>query len=321
MEEDQPEQDRLFEEAMDLIIRFQNDPSNPLVRDMIRQWHARGADYEAAWAEVSEIHGMTGKVVSERRAVSGKKRPLQNRRIFMVGAALMGVGAVGSRYIDTPEFLIRAGADYTTKAAETRNIILPDGTFATLGPDSAMSMQFDRDHRLVRILAGMAFFDAVQPAPQPLRVSTYELVTTTREASFEISAETQFSSVNVESGSLTVNVLQNDTTPELKLETGEWLRTDRDAQSFQRGAMAAGKTASWRKGQIFAENETVASIVNKIARWQAGRILIVEPGFGRNRVSGVFDVSSPVRALEAVVHPFGGRVYNVSQYLTLITAG
>ncbi len=59
--------DKLFEEALDLIIRVQGDPSNPVARELVQRWRARSAEHEAAWAEVAEIHGMAGQVLEDRR--------------------------------------------------------------------------------------------------------------------------------------------------------------------------------------------------------------------------------------------------------------
>ena len=41
-----PDLDRLLDEAIDLVIRLQNDPDNPVALEMIRAWRARGAVHE-----------------------------------------------------------------------------------------------------------------------------------------------------------------------------------------------------------------------------------------------------------------------------------
>lgn len=55
---------RLFREAADLAIRLQNDPSNAISVDMVRNWVARGPLHAATWARVMEIHGMTGDILA-----------------------------------------------------------------------------------------------------------------------------------------------------------------------------------------------------------------------------------------------------------------
>jgi transmembrane sensor len=70
MTEAPAEDRRLFREAADIAIRLQNDPANPVSIDMARRWVSRSARHEAAWARVAAIHGMTGKILTEQRAVT-----------------------------------------------------------------------------------------------------------------------------------------------------------------------------------------------------------------------------------------------------------
>ena len=44
-----PDQDRLLDEAIDLLIRQQNDPENPVAAEMIRAWRFYLAYSEAGF--------------------------------------------------------------------------------------------------------------------------------------------------------------------------------------------------------------------------------------------------------------------------------
>ena len=88
---------------------------------------------------------------------------------------------------------------------------------------------------------------------------------------------------------------------------------------MERGKRDASQIAAWRDGMIVAERETVSAVVAKIARWHRGRIMIAGPNFGSRRISGVFDLHDPVAALEAVVHPHGGKVRQISPWLTVVS--
>jgi transmembrane sensor len=46
-----PDDETLFREAMDLVIRLQNDPYNEISHDLIRLWRQRGPAYERVWQE------------------------------------------------------------------------------------------------------------------------------------------------------------------------------------------------------------------------------------------------------------------------------
>lgn len=104
-----------------------------------------------------------------------------------------------------------------------------------------------------------------------------------------------------------------------KLTAGEWVTLDSATSAIERGSREASQIASWRDNLIVAEKEAISTLVVRIGRWFPGRIIIVDPFIGSKRVSGIYDLNNPKRALEAVVHPAGAHVRQVSSYLTVIS--
>jgi transmembrane sensor len=68
-----------------------------------------------------------------------------------------------------------------------------------------------------------------------------------------------------------------------------------------------------------ADKEAVSTLIARIGRWIPGRIVIADPFIGSQRVSGIYDLNDPKRALEAVVQPTGAQVRQVSSFLTIIS--
>jgi transmembrane sensor len=60
-------------------------------------------------------------------------------------------------------------------------------------------------------------------------------------------------------------------------------------------------------------------MVAKISRWLPGRVVMADPSLGSREVSGVFDLSNPSRALEAVVSPFGAKLRHIGSMMTVIS--
>lgn len=314
--EEQLKADRLFEEALDLIIRFQEDPRNPVANELISRWRARGPDHEAAWAEVAEIHGMTGRIIDDRRRAERDGKGISRRNVIMGSAA--GLVAAGTGTLFGPDLLLHARADHATTTAELRRIELSDGSFVTLGPDSAVSKRFTSGARAVELLSGMAFFDVSPDAARPFHVSAHELTITVLGTAFDISQDAGAMSVSVEHGTVEVAFAAATMRREV-LSAGEWMTLDTRSLLIERGNRDSGLIASWRDGMIVAERETVASVAARIARWHRGRVIVADPRFGNRRISGVFDVRNPVSALEAVVHLHGGTVRQLSPWLTIIS--
>jgi transmembrane sensor len=316
MTDEMPDDDRFFMEATDLMIRLKNDPNNPVPRRMIREWRSRSPKHECIWTEVAEIHGMMVKIITDERDAGNEAAAGITRRSLVI-AGLVGAGAAAG-YAALPGLLVDARADYLTGTGQVRRVDLADGSVATMGPDTALAVEFSEEQRSIRLLQGMAFFDVESNPARPFRVSVGQLVTTALGTAFEVSDGAGYRSVSVDRG--TVEVTSTAADIEIaRLSAGQWLAFDQRDGTSKRGTRGPDQIAAWRTGQLFAEDEPVSSMISKISRWQPGRTVVVDPGLGIQRVSGVFDVSDPPRALGALVHPFGGRVRMIGSYLTLIS--
>jgi len=313
------EQERLFEEATDLIIRLQNDPASPVALEMVSQWRARSAAHEAAWSEAAEIYGMAGSALKRARAVAKRdKRGGPTRRSvilgFGVGAAALAVGREA-----LPWAILQARADHITGTAEIRRFDLPDGSKMTLGPDSAVALSFSPTQRRVELLAGMSYFDVASPAQQALEIIAGETAASSADGGFDISIDGSVVSFGVERGSVRVAMPESPMRFDETMRAGHWLSVGSSVNDIAQGVRDASEIAAWREGRIVADHETVAAVVSRIARWLPGRVIIGAPGISDRRVNGVFDLTRPLAALEAVVHPFGGKVRQASSFLTVIT--
>ncbi|KRB62038.1 iron dicitrate transport regulator FecR [Rhizobium sp. Root708] len=319
MNEATPDQDRLLDEAIDLIIRHQNDPDNPVALEMIRAWRARSPDNEEAWQRVSKIHGASGLILSERRKIERREGLGLTRRNFMVGGlATLGFGA--ATYSFGPSLLLRTRADYMTAKGEIRRIDLPDGSGATLGPESAIALNFGAEARTVDLLAGMSFFEVASDASRPFSVLSDSMRATALGTAFDVSEDAGVFSVGVDHGLVDVRAAAGAPESIASLTARQWMTIDPVSGDIDRGQREAGQIASWRDKLLIAERETVSALAARIGRWLPGRIIIADRLVGRQRVSGVFDLNDPLRALQAVVHPAGARVRQVTPYVTVVSS-
>lgn len=308
-----PGDGKLFVEALDLCIHLQNDPANPIVRELVQRWRALDPAREAVWAEVVEIHGMAGKVITDRhRAI--RARAATTRRNVMLGAA--GLVAAGLGAALGPRAVTRLRADQVTATGEIRDVQLADGTMAMLGPDSAMRSDFTADRRRVELLSGMAYFAVTKDADRPFQGIVGDLSATVLGTAFEIGGDAGYLTVAVERGEIEIAIPR--VTAE-RLGAGAWLAWDSETGRIARGERNPGQVAAWRSGIIIADGEPLSSVIARIYRWQTGRVVIAEPDFGARPVSGVFDVRNPILALEAVLQPHGGKLHRISPWLSVVS--
>lgn len=313
-----PDQDRLLDEAIDLLIRQQNDPENPVAAEMIRAWRLRSPQHEQVWARVSKVHGASGRILSEeRRRERRQSLGLTRRNLMLGGFTVMGTGLAA--YAFGPQIILQARADHMTAKGEKRRIELPDGSIATLGPESAIALDYREDRRTVGLLAGMSFFEVASDAGRPFSVLSGSLSATALGTAFDVSDDGGILTVSVDHGLVDVRLADPALAGGEKLGDGQWLTFDPSSGGIDRGRRESGQIASWRDNLIIADKEAVSALVARIGRWVPGRVVIADPFIGRQRVSGVFDLNDPLRALQAVVHPAGGRVRQVSSLMTVIS--
>jgi transmembrane sensor len=314
MERQPTDEDGLWDEALDLAIRLQGDPRNPVTLDLIQRWRHRSPAHEAAWREVTEIHHLSG------QALAAQARPAQprfSRRMMVAGGA--SAMAAGLAVLAAPTVLLHARADHMTGTAELRTLLLPDGSEATLGPDSALRLGFTPAVRSVELMAGMAYF-RVKPDPaRPFGVTTGSLTARALGTAYEVRSEAEALTVAVTEGRVAVSLADAAAGSTHELGAGDWLAFDPSTARTLRGRREIGQLATWRDRLILADGDTIANVVDRIAHWKTGQVLIADPSFGRQRVSGVFDLTKPLEALEAVVAPHGGKVRTLSPYLTVVT--
>ena len=312
-----PEERLLFREAADLAIRLQNDPANPVSLETVRAWAARSPGHAAAWARVAQIHGMTGKVLGDQRKGGDGKGGLTRRTVIVGGVIGLGAGAAGI-WIG-PQAVRHARADASTSTAEIRRIALADGSVVTLGPDSTLAIHFSEDRREIALLDGMAFFDVARDPSRPFSVLAGSVSATAIGTAFDVSSDGGYVTVSVDQGIVQVRGPNAAVGPGERLNAGDWITLDPSAHKLARGVRDASQIAAWRDGMVIADGETVATMVARIARWQPGHVVIADPFLGSRIVSGVFDLSNPVRALEAVVRPFGAKVRRIGPLATIIS--
>lgn len=312
MTEPRSDEDRLWEEALDLIMRLQADPANPVTLELIRTWRQRSETNEAAWAEIAEIHRMTGHLLSPPPAGS---RPRLSRRALLLGG-LVGLGGIAAA-TQAPRLLLEAEADFLSAKAEILNLPLQDGTRVTLGPDSALKLAYSNTRRGVELLGGMAYFEVAPDRVRPFMVRSGGVTATAMGTAFEIGTEDARTSVAVDHGRVRV---ESPLVPRgEELDAGGWIALDPSRATTDRGTREVGQVASWRNGLLVVERETIASAVARIGRWQPGSVVIADLELGNQQVSGVYDLENPLQALRAVVYPHGGKVREIGPWLTVVT--
>lgn len=300
----------LWNEAMALLIAWQARPEDEAARDAVRRFCGQSPDHRAAWAEAKQVYRLAESGMKADRA---RRRPRLSRRQTLAGLGALGL--IGAGALAAPRLGRRWRADYTTEVAEIRRVPLPDGSWLTLGPESAVDVAFGEGLRRVEVLDGMVLCE-VAPGAVPFEGEAGELRAVALGTRFELRRNDGRCSVGVEEGS--VEAFAGARPPAL-LHAGDWLTLAADGASVEQGHRDAGQTAAWRQKLLVAEGDPVGAVVAEIARWRPGSVFIADPALSGMPVSGLYDLRDPDAALAAVVAPYGGRVRHVSSWVTVLS--
>jgi transmembrane sensor len=295
---------------MELILLRHEAPADVLVTRQIDAWRSQSAAHHAAWQQAEKLFLVAGPNSNPPAAAFASK--FQSRR-WILG----GVAAAAAAVAAVPFVSEQAKADYATGTGEVRNIAFPDGSSAVLAPVSAIAVHFTGSERAVDLLAGASFFQ-VATAPTPLMVRCLGLSISSADGIFELSRDSSTWNVAVSGGTVLVDAPLKGRLERTQVLAGEWVSIDEDDAAIERGTRSKDQVAAWREKLVIAERETIPTVVAKIARWLP-EVVTVAPGFGQRRVSGIFNLDDPRAALNTVVAPFGGKVRQITPWLTVLS--
>lgn len=250
-----------------------------------------------------------------QKAVAGWKatgiKPRKNILGIAVLVAALGAGAL---YVAEP-LRIAWMADISTRF-ETAQDNLKSGDVVFLDAATAITDATDPDAevRSVTLLQGGAFFDVTQDE-RLFRVNLGEITVEVIGTAFETSLLDDRTSVDVAEG--IVRVI--GPTQSWQLEAGERLEWSQST-----GGRVTDITptlvATWRQDQLVAENMRVSDIASILDRRIAGDVMIIGSDLANKTVSGNFDLSDPIGALQVLAATQNARLVPGRPFVTLLVA-
>lgn len=325
-----PRQAVVLNEAANWYILLREEPDDADLRHRFSQW-AKDANNAEAWSAMGYTVAAIERVPPALRAqlkdqVAPTTGPRQRRRGARRSSAkpslrvrrrtaLATAIAASITVLVAPSVWLRATTDVLTGSGQIKTVRLPDGSTATLGPNSAIRLDFANGHRNVELAAGQAFFDVRHDPVHPFEVETGDVRTTVLGTAFDVRRLGESTRVGVNRGSVRVR----SKTAQAVLAAGNWAEIDRD-EAMARGQQAPDLAGAWQAGKAFVRNRTIAEVIEEIRPWQNGRILLMDERLGTQRVTGIYDVSDPASALALLVNPYGGRIIQVTPWLLIVTS-
>jgi len=307
-----------LDQASEWLLKLEADPAQFEAFD---QWLHAAPEHFEAWARVNRAWAAmvpeAPRLATSRPGTSCSlaPQPLQvarqrrSRRVLLA-AACVGAIAIGVAWLGDPAWR----ADYHTGMGESRVVQLADGSRITLAAQTAVNIDYQGTERRVELVRGEALFEVAHNARRPFQVNVGAASVRVLGTVFDVALSTAGLKVEVREGAVGVRA----TDQSWRLAAGQrlWLET-RDGHA-QQSAIAADEVASWVDGQQFFENARVSDVVEQLRRYQHGWIIIGNDALGQQRVTGLYDLRDPPRALQALMAALGGQVVHYSALLTVL---
>jgi transmembrane sensor len=313
--------DKAGVEAAYWSLALEEAPDDAELRARFEAWLAASPANRAAWSETSRIYDMLaspGYATHRGRRAAGRqtsphpppaRSPGRRAALTVAGLAVAACVAL----LALPGVVLRLEADHVTGTAETRSLTLDDGSAVALAPDSAIEI-LAGSGRAVRLLKGEALFRVAHDPDRPFRVLANAVETTVLGTEFDVRLQDDGAVVAVRQG--VVRVERAAAQVSERLEAGDWVSVA--AGVVARGAVPTKEIAAWQSGRIIARDRSIADIVDEVRRSFPGVIVVSSEAFGRQRVTGVYNLSNPAAALSAAAGVHGGTVRQLSPWLLVV---
>ena len=328
----EPRQARL-DIALDWLLRVHQAPEDVQLQAQFSQWQQADAQNAEAARKAEQVWRLTGQMqastahlwpavpatMSAPAFTAPAPLPARSRRRRTLGWAASAALAACLVVVIAPQLGTRLQADYLTAQGERREVQLPDGSLAVLDSGSALAVEYSGERRDIRLLSGQAFFQVKADKSKPFTVHAEDLGVTVTGTAFNVDLHGKHIEVAVQHGSVKVEESGSSRLLSPGLTVGQRLVFDRDKHQAQLDTLPAGRIASWRNGQLIAENARLGDMVEQLRRYLPGKVWLQDKALAEQRITGVYDTRNPEAALRAMAQPHGAQLSHWSPWVLVIS--
>ena len=280
-----------------------------------------------------ELEDILNKLIASTRSPRGrfsaassypqleKKLNFRNRRLYLTrtfaaaAAVVLLCLSVWAAYL----YMQPVSIQTVTTLAETRTILLPDGTSVTLNHYSSLSYpkQFKSDNREVE-LSGEAYFEVSKSKKHPFIVQTETIDVQVLGTHFNVDAYPDNPDVKTTLLTGSVAVSNKNNSVHMVLKPNEVAIYNKVEQKLTRKVLEnAGDEVSWRHGEFIFDDLPLQEIARELSNSFGTTIHIADSTLRNYRVTARFRNGEDLETILSVLHNAG--YFNYSRNTQQIT--
>jgi transmembrane sensor len=314
-------EDPLIEEALRWFVVLRDESHDEDDRRAFERWRTADAAHEAAWqraqavwAQADVLEPVYGGSASAAVAPFPESVPTPRRfgrRRWLQAAAAAAIAAPAAYMASRPTLW----ADHRTAAGERRMVTLADGSTVELAGGSALSVSFGKDQRLLRLLAGEAFFTVAADPARPFVVEAGEGRVRALGTAFD---------VKMSGESVTVTVMEHrvevSTGPDRRIELAQGQQVRYVARELQAPRPADIRVAdAWRRDRLIFQDAPLGEVVADLERARGGRIVLTDSRLRALPVTAVFDARQADLALATIAGILPITLHRLTDWLIVLS--
>ncbi|MBO6773265.1 MULTISPECIES: FecR domain-containing protein [unclassified Thalassospira] len=302
----------MIREAARWAARMQSADATTDDQKRFEGWLERDSRHPVAYAEFDQLWSDLRDVPLGDDTLRQIARKRTIRRVSIAIVGLLGLGLTGAQKLGAID---RMQADYYTPTGKTAQITLSDGSVVALNSDTAIRVSYRDDAREIELLRGEAFFEVTPDPGRPFIVKDDGLSARALGTRYGVHTDpdSHQPDVQVEEGTVEVRNGNDIAT----LQAGE------AAKVTAQGTLAihkvdTGRETAWRDGKLVFSNQPLRQVLETLDQYQVGSIVLISQRAGEQKVSGIFDLNDPDKALRSLEARLPIKITRATGLLTIV---
>lgn len=294
--------------AHDWQSRIEAGEMTPTDRQSFEVWLAADPRHRSAYDRAAGLWRQIGAI--DRSALPARSlQPLRRERLiawrnaawrdagwrrwplrFAGGFAVLASVLLVLLLIDPSSILSPDSRGFKTQIAETREIVLADGSRVTLGARSSLSVKLGETARRVRLRFGEAFFEVASDPARPFIVESDGFRVEALGTAFDLRRLGDGLRVAVAEGTVAVGSAQptGDVAP-TQLSAGQQVTANHLGGLGDVTAIAQEAVGAWRRDRLVYKGAPLSDVVADANRYHSDWILLRDEKAAQLEITAVFD--------------------------------